>query len=224
MLTELQLMQAHVEVLFQHDVHGFLTHINEPPHEAAPRFFLGLTKVGYVHRYRQGLGDEVVRELEAAMGADPGGKVAAIINALGRDRTVSHIDIGPAYRFPDVTQLMSDVVRISMANRELLQPHFPYTFAELAEKLPCYAVVQDGAAVAVGCSARQTPAAAEVSFNTLEPFRGRGYGACVAQAWAAEVQGQGRIALYSTAWDNFASQAVARKLQLVQYGTDLTID
>ncbi|MDQ3856704.1 MAG: GNAT family N-acetyltransferase, partial [Chloroflexota bacterium] len=34
----------------------------------------------------------------------------------------------------------------------------------------------------------------------------------------------GKVPLYSTSWDNSASQAVARKLGLVQYATDLSLD
>lgn len=39
----------------------------------------------------------------------------------------------------------------------------------------------------------------------------------VTTAWVAEVKKQGRIALYSTSWDNFAPQSLARNLNLIQY-------
>ncbi|MGH2617528.1 MAG: GNAT family N-acetyltransferase, partial [Thermomicrobiales bacterium] len=42
--------------------------------------------------------------------------------------------------------------------------------------------------------------------------------------WAQAVRQEGRIPLYSTSWENLASQAVARKLGLVLYGVDLDID
>ncbi|HZS91689.1 MAG TPA: GNAT family N-acetyltransferase, partial [Chloroflexota bacterium] len=46
----------------------------------------------------------------------------------------------------------------------------------------------------------------------------------VVAGWARAIRASGRIPLYSTSWDNHASQAVARKLGLVQYGTDLSLE
>ncbi|MEC2525685.1 GNAT family N-acetyltransferase, partial [Bacillus thuringiensis] len=37
------------------------------------------------------------------------------------------------------------------------------------------------------------------------------------------IQEEKRIPLYSTSWDNYASQAVARKLKLIDYGMNLHI-
>ena len=48
------------------------------------------------------------------------------------------------------------------------------------------------------------------------------HAAAVVAAWAAAVRASGRLPLYSTSWDNVASQGVARKLGLVLYGADLS--
>ena len=60
--------------------------------------------------------------------------------------------------------------------------------------------------------------------NTIEAFRGRGFAPAVVAAWAHTVRLEGRIPLYSTSWNNLASQSVARKLSLVLYGADLSIE
>lgn len=211
-------MEIHVQVLFRQNAAGRLVDVNEPPHDDAPRFFLGATKDGNVYRYHHVLDGQVVTAL-----AQPGIGLAEMIRILSQDRPVTSIDLGPTYRFPDLQNGSSAAVRINESNRHLLKPHFPYTFEELADKQPCFAIVQDGMAVSICCSARQTPVAAEASLATVETYRGRAYSVEVSRAWAAEFRGEGRIALYSTAWDNFASQAVARKLQLIQYGTEIMI-
>lgn len=77
--------------------------------------------------------------------------------------------------------------------------------------------------VSVCCSARSTPVAAEGSVETLTEFQGNGYGTDVVTAWAIAIQEEKRIPLYSTSWDNYASQAVARKLKLIDYGMNLHI-
>ncbi len=59
--------------------------------------------------------------------------------------------------------------------------------------------------------------------ETLEAYRGRGYATAVVAGWAYAIRATDRIPLYSTSWDNLASQAVAHRLGLVQYGTDLSL-
>jgi predicted GNAT family acetyltransferase len=59
--------------------------------------------------------------------------------------------------------------------------------------------------------------------ETLEGYRGRGHAPAAVAAWARAVRATGRIPLYSTSWDNLASQAVARKLGLIPYGADFSL-
>jgi predicted GNAT family acetyltransferase len=59
--------------------------------------------------------------------------------------------------------------------------------------------------------------------ETLAAWRQRGYGAATVAAWAAAVRRQGRLPLYSTSWDNLASQGLARNLGFVPYGEDFSL-
>lgn len=217
-------MEIHVNVLFKHNEKGKITLINEPPHNAAPRLFIGATKEGNVVRYHHSLGDDVVKELESVIKENPSSYLAEIIRILNHDQEINDVGIGPAYVFPNMRNRATTAIQVTPSNKEILKPHFPYTFEEFEYKQPCYAIVHNEIAVALCCSARETSKAAEASLFTLEEFRGKGYGVEVAKAWAADVQKQGRTALYSTSWDNFSSQTVAKKLQLIHYGTDITIN
>ena len=83
-------------------------------------------------------------------------------------------------------------------------------------------MLHEGEAVAVCCCSRNAPGAAEASLRTLEAYQRRGFAAATVAAWAAAIRESRRLPLYSTSWDNVASQGVARKLGLVLYGADLS--
>ena len=222
MLSDIELMKHHMNVLFKHDAENRMSVVNEPPYEAAPRFFLGVTKYGSEVSFSYSLALRIVEKLEEIIGTIPSANLGEVIEVLSMDRPVTKLWIGPAYVFPDVRKMTcTTAIKVTDKNKEILKPHFPHTFENFEYKQPCFVIVEDNIPVSICCSARQTSKADEASVSTHEHYRGRAYGVNVASAWAAEVQKQGRIALYSTSWDNFASQSLARKLQLVQYGTDI---
>jgi RimJ/RimL family protein N-acetyltransferase len=224
MLSDLELMGFHVNVLFKHNTKNRMTVVNEPPSEIAPLIFIGATKEGNIVRYLNSLDVDIVERIEFATMKNRTDLVE-LIRILSKDCKLNNLSIGPAYAFPDVTdKSCTRAIQVTYENKELLKPHFPYTFEDFDHKQPCFVIVEDKIVVSICCSARQTSKADEASVFTHEAYRGRGYGVEVTTAWAAEVQKQGRMALYSTSWDNFASQSIARKLQLVQYGTDIHIN
>ncbi|GGP15575.1 hypothetical protein GCM10011346_44100 [Oceanobacillus neutriphilus] len=132
---------------------------------------------------------------------------------------------GPAYVFPDKINKSSysQIVQITHKNKDVLKSQFPYTFEDFEYKQPCFVILEDNNIASICCSARKSAQADEASLFTKEAYRGKGYGVAVTNAWAREVQRQGRIPLYSTSWDNLASQSVAARLNLYLYGTDFHI-
>jgi predicted GNAT family acetyltransferase len=86
---------------------------------------------------------------------------------------------------------------------------------------PLFAIIVDGRAVAVCGSVRHTPPAHEAGVETVLEFRRRGFAAEVVASWAGAVRAAGVTPLYSTSWTNTPSQAVARKLGLICFGSDL---
>jgi RimJ/RimL family protein N-acetyltransferase len=225
-------MRIQIETLFTLDGAGRLLRVNEPAGAPAPRFFLGRTSRGNEWRFRHDVPEDVARELHALCAGEPmlGDELVAppygatrYEEVLARVTPVKARWAGPAYRFPAALPEARDAVPITLENRGLLQPYFAAWFDDVAYGQPFMALVRDGRAVSVCSSVRVTPVAHEVGVETHVDLRGRGYAARVVAAWAQAVRAMEIIPLYSTSWENSASQAVASKLGLVRYGTDLHI-
>ena len=226
-------MAIQVTTLFICDAQGHLVRVNESGGEPADRFFLGRTRSGNLWRWRHDLLPGLARELErlactepvtADFASEPA--IAEAVRALLRQHAPIEGEWrGPAYYVPDGVRPPPAirVVAVTDANAAVLRMGFPYLFTHLREVQPCVAVLEQGSAVSVCFSARTSSHAAEAGVETLEPFRGKGYGSAVVAGWASAVRGRGKLPLYSTSWDNAASQGLARKLGLVLYGEDFHI-
>jgi hypothetical protein len=225
--NELELMNLQAEVLFVHDTRGRITNINEFNGHRAPRLFWGKTKRGSVLRFRGDVPETIVTGITQILGDSDDTHIvlAKIIHTLEQQEKIKSIWMGPAYIFDDynIGNNQAVAVRVTGDNREYLEPGFKHLLNELVYREPCYMVIEDNKAVSVCFSARNTIKAAEAGIETLEEYRGKGYAIAVASAWSAAVHESGKVALYSTSWDNYASQAVARRLQLNLYGTDVSI-
>ena len=105
----------------------------------------------------------------------------------------------------------------------MLLPHLEDWLGDLLDCQPFVALLENGRAVSMCATVRTTGRADEAGVDTPPEFRGRGFAGHVVAAWAVAVVRLGRTPLYSTSWENAASQAVARKLGLIQFGADLHI-
>jgi len=223
-------MKIQVEVLFTQDEDGYLQRINEPSGDGkpAPRFFFGYTNEGSIYRFRHDLPDNVVAQLKEIAAAE---SMPVNSQKIPRNRRqfedilqshapIERVWIGPAYRFPKHITPPANVVRLSRENVGLLKGDFAEVVSELNSSQPYLAVIEDSQVVSICQSVRLSSHAHEAGVDTLVGYRQRGYATSVVAAWALAVRALNRVPLYSTSWDNVASQGVAQRLGLVQYGVD----
>ena len=230
-MNDRELMRLHVEALFEHDAEGRLVRGNEPSGAPAPRFFAGRTANGCVLRYRQDVDSGLRAALQDAFAAedprqydlDSPTDLSRYEAILGRAAPVQRTWAGPVFRFPPELRATTGVVPVTEQNAQLLQPHLEDWLPDVHPGRPMFVVTVNGHAAAVCCSVRETSMAHEAGVDTAPPFRGRGYAARVVTAWAKAVRDAGLVPLYSTSWQNAASQAVARKLGLIRFGSDFHI-
>jgi RimJ/RimL family protein N-acetyltransferase len=234
MLTDLELMSIHVRALFTHDDESRILFVNEPDSAImpAPRLFLGRTRAGNVWRFRADLPKELCKGLDALCADEPSVNIEfnepprhleTFVRLLESDAPVQEISSGPAYRFTEYRIPSRHLLAITENNAEMLQGGFEKLIEELPTWQPFIALVEQNQAVSVCRSVRITPEGHEAGVETLPVFRRRGYAKEVIAEWARLVQATGAVPLYSTSWENTASQAVARKLELKCYGTDFHI-
>ena len=229
-MDDRRLMRAHIAALFTHDDRGRMTYVNEPSGQRAPRFFLGRTLQGVEWRVRDDVDDpQLLQDLRAAVERNAAPAELALQpelsspfeEILSRAAPIERIDAGPAFVFPERLPPSTRAVLVTGANAEVLQPYLAPWIPDITQSEPLFAMLHEGAAVAVCASVRRTPAAHEAGVETVPEFRGRGFAGDVVAAWARAVHDLGVVPMYSTSWSNGASRAVARKLRLRLFGSDL---
>lgn len=234
MLTDLELINIHVRALFSHDTESRLLFVNEPDNTVppAPRLFLGRTRTGNIWRFRADLPDKLCKELDALCADEPPVNaefnesprhLETFVRLLESDAPVQDVENGLAYRFIKYEMPSSRLMTVTEDNPETLQGGFEKLIEELPAWQPFVALVKENRAVSVCRSVRITSEAHEAGVETLPEFRGNGYAKDVVSEWARLVRKIGAIPLYSTSWENKASQAAARKLDLKCYGVTFNI-
>ena len=222
-----ELMRLHVDALFTRDARGDLLRVNEPNGVAAPRFFLGETVEGLILRFRGDVGDETRRELADAASLEVLNDLPATPETyqeiLSSTAPVEKTWSGPVFSFPDALPSGDETILITDDNAYYLERHLSAWRGDVHSCAPLMALVVDDAAVAICGSVRITDRACEACVETTATARGHSYAGQVVSAWARAIRAAGKTPLYSTSWHNSASRAVARKLGLIQFGTDLHI-
>jgi hypothetical protein len=233
-MNDRDLMAIRADTDFTYDARGRMLQSNEP-HERhrspAPRLFLGRTPSGHVIRFGATVPDRLKRRLRAMIDRqsppldlrDPPSALTALREAVAEHAPIASEGGGPTYRFPASIPVPNGVVEITAANVELARDTFPWLLDEYAHWWRCFAAVRDGAAVSVCFSSRVGARAHEAGVETAAAFRGHGYATAATAVWAAAVRAAGRIPVYSTSWENLASQGVARRLGLIMFGSDVTL-
>ena len=227
-----ELIHIHAETLFLSTSSGQLRFNADPGYsehelEPAPRFWLGQTAQGVIWRVREHLPTDLIQSLEplvqnltpAINPVTAAAQTHAIRTTLQRYAPITGESSGPAYWMPDSYPVPSHVILITPATAHLLSTFFPWKQTPRALHLagPLAATIVDGCAVAICFCARLTTVAAEAGVETTELARGYGYGKAAVAGWAAAIRSRGLLPMYSTSWENRASQAIARRLGMLLY-------
>ena len=193
--------------------------------------FIGLTLEGAVLRFRHDVADDLRTELKAEYNhAPPDMRDLAARAAqsryeavLGRSGSVERTWAGSAFCFPEMVPSSLRAVAVTEGNADVLRPLLEEWIPDVELCQPMTAVPVRGCAVAVCGSVRRTAAAHEAGVETVPQYRRAGYASQAVSAWAVAVRDIGRVPLYSTSCHNEASLALARRLCLRSFGSDLHI-
>ncbi len=230
--TPPELVDLHVENLYILDAEGRMEAVRDGFGTQPPRF--AIVRSTMVHRPLVGraVPADTAAALLALAASEPVGEPlgewprtrAEYRRVLDAQTPVDREYCGPAFALPETDDPLPELARVLIeADRPLLERHFRGWARDFEPSQPIVAVIEDGAAVAVcGCARRRT-AAVEAGVETVEAYRGRGYARAVTAVWAAALRSEGRLPLYSTSWDNVASQRVAGALGAVLYAVDFSL-
>ena len=228
-MNDLELMRLRPAVLYTVDHEGRLLRVNEPGGAEAPRFFLGRTPAGHIWRFRHDVPAATAEEMSTLCREEPLGEPLPPLpvhleryrQTLQRSAPVQRQWAGPAFRFPETLPHSPRVFEVT--SPEILEHDFPDWVGDVPYRRPFLALRESGRVASVCCSVRITPLVHEAGVETHLAFRGRGFAPEVVAAWALAVRQAGACPVYSTVWENTASQAVAARLGLSRFGVDFDL-
>jgi GNAT acetyltransferase-like protein len=225
------LIEIQLDVLFTRTARGELLVTRDPSPRPAPRVFLGRSADANVWAVHRDVDSATKVELARVLSAEPrllgtdfarGPECSARVRGLLSPAAVEFR--GPAYVLSEELPRDDRAREITAGESSEWREAFPWLTKEFAAVAPVVIAFEAGQPAAICHSARGlSTAAAEAGVETVEHFRGRGLATAAVACWARAVQRRGRFALYSTSWENKASQAVARRLSARLYGEDWQI-
>lgn len=214
------LVETQLEVLLSRDREGRLVATRDPTARVAPRLFVSRSAEGNIWATRSDLDPELAKELHRLCATEPRlVKPAPETMPICRKRIIELLRPvaaeyrGPCFVLPDGLPLDARAREIAVDERLNWPNAFPWLAEEFEAIAPVAIAFEGGQAASICHSPRgHTEHAAEAGVETLPEFRGRGLATAAVACWARAVQHAGKLALYSTAWENEASQGVARRL------------
>lgn len=203
-------MLIQLQTAFVLDAYGRLVAIRETGSPPAPRVFTVTGAGERLIRTRSDIAETTSREW-----------VGCISDEELQLKVTSHRPIeqeyrGPAFVVPEMATPTEGADAIGESH--VLHPELVARGWKKAETAPYVGIVRDGMVVAVCYSSREGERACEAGVETVTDYRGQGLGELAVRAWASAVQRNGRLALYSTTWENLASRRIAEKLGAEQFG------
>lgn len=194
-----------------------------------PRFVLVRTADGVMSRVRFDVPNDIAAELESLAANEP------LLSApdeppIATDSykellaPVERVGGGPFYSFPPGGEHDAEIIEVT-AERVYLVPDELSGSEGLDDgrDMPCFSLVIGEKAVSVCRTSRNVDGVVQAGVQTLEEWRGLGFGSRVVRAWGRAARDRGSEAIYSTWLSNSASRALATKAGLLLQGTDFNV-
>lgn len=231
----LALTRTHFGALYVLDEQRRIVRVNDIGRAPRPFFSMVRTTAGNICLVAHDLAPALAEELLAIAAEEPIVEdfehepvrmLEPAMKLLVRDGASHRIRRGPAFVALDdpPSQPREDTVReLPQEQAALLHDELADWRDELAPRWPAVVAFDEGRGVAICASARLTPVAAAAGLETAPSFRQNGLGVAAAAAWIRAVRASGRVAFYSTEWENAASRSVAARLRVHLIGEDVHI-
>ena len=225
-------IKNHVRSLYVFDENDRIASCNQFNGGPVPHFHLARSAQGNVWTFHQDVPASVVSNVEDFAHQEPqleqplaAPKFAQqYLDLLSTMGDLDAIWQGPIYRFARTAlESANHVVEVTQHNVSCLDRYMRDWVEDVGHRTPFMAAMEGDHAVAVCASARMGQEAHEAGVETAPDFRRQGHARAAISAWANAVVRLGAQPLYSTHWDNVASQSTAMSLGLEFVGSDFHI-